>query len=115
MKEVPIPFVNRKRGKLKLTKNEILGMARSLFASKDQTTQKMREYSPKLVFTYIQPETNSLDTIIIVASGLTVTVAIAFLAYKFSKRHTRKTRHHKTRSKSHLKRRQRVDVHTATT
>jgi len=103
MKEVPIPFVNRKGGKSKLTKNEILGMVRSLFASKDQTNPEMREYNPKLVFTYIQPETKSLDTIIIVALGLTVTVAIAFLAYKFSKRHTRKTRHHKARSKSHLR------------
>jgi len=82
------------------------GIARSLFASKDQTTPEMREYSPQLVFTYTQPEANSLDTIIIVASALTLTVVIAFLAYKFSKRHTRKTRHHKARSKSHLRRRQ---------
>ncbi|TET18730.1 hypothetical protein E3J74_08975 [Candidatus Bathyarchaeota archaeon] len=115
MKEVPIPFVNRKRGKSKLTKNEILGMAPSLFASKDQTNPEMREYSPKLVFTYTKTETKSLDTIIIVASGLTVTIVIAFLAYKFSKRHKTKTRHHKTRSKSHLRGRQRVDVCTATT
>jgi hypothetical protein len=71
------------------------GIARSLYASKDQTTQEMLEYSPQLVFTYLEPKANSLDTIIKVASGLTVTVAIVFLAYKLSKRHTRKKRHQK--------------------
>ena len=85
------------------------GLAR--FASKDQPT----EYSPQLVFTYTETETNSPDIIIIVALGLTVTVAIVFLAYKLSKRHTRKIRHHKARSKSHRKRRQRVDVRRAAT
>lgn len=95
-------------------KDTLEGPARSLFASKDQTPQD-REYSPQLVFTYTKTETNSLDIIIIVASGLTATAIIVFLAYKLSKRHKTKTRHHKTRSKSHLRRRQRVDVRTATT
>ena len=67
--------------------------ARSLYASKDQTTQEMREYSPQLLFTYLEPQTNPLDIPIKVALGLTVTVAIAFLAYKFSKRRTRKKWH----------------------
>jgi len=62
------------------------------FASKDQTTQEFREYSPQLVFTYLEPQTNPLDILSKVALGLTVTVAIAFLAYKFSKTHTRKKR-----------------------
>ena len=72
------------------------GQALSRYASKDQTTQEMREYSPQLVFTYLEPNTNSLDTIIKVALGLTVAVAIAFLAYKFSNRHTRKRWHRKS-------------------
>lgn len=87
-------------------KDTLEGTARSFFASKDQTTQEMHEYSPQLAFTYTETETNPLDTIIIVALGLTVTVAIVFLAYKFSKRHKTKTRHHKARSKLHLRRRQ---------
>ena len=71
------------------------GTARSLYASKDQTTQEMRGYSPQLVFTYLEPKANSMDTITKVALGLTATVAIAFLAYKLSKRRTRKKRHQK--------------------
>lgn len=66
------------------------GIALSRFASKDQTTQEMQEYSPQLVFTYLEPEADSMDIIIEVALGLTATVVIAFLAYKFSKRHKRK-------------------------
>jgi len=60
------------------------------FASKDQTTQEMREYSPQLVFTYLEPQTNPLDIPTKVALGLLVIVAIAFIAYNLSKRHTRK-------------------------
>jgi len=71
------------------------GTARSLYASKDQKTQEMLEYSPQLVFTYLEPKVNSMDTITKVALGLTATVAIAFLAYKLSKRRTRKKRHQK--------------------
>ena len=71
------------------------GTALSRFASKDQTTGEMRGYSPQLVFTYLEPKANSMDTIIKVALGLTATVAIAFLAYKLSKRRTRKKRHQK--------------------
>jgi len=70
--------------------NTLGGMALSRFASKDQTTQEMREYSPQMVFTYLEPETDSRDIIIKVAVGLTAIVVIAFLAYKFSKRHKRK-------------------------
>jgi len=68
------------------------GMALSRFASKDQTTQEMREYSPQLVFTYVEHEADSRDIIIKAALGLTAIVVIAFLAYKFSKRHKRKKR-----------------------
>lgn len=68
------------------------GIARSFYASKDQTTPEMREYSPQLVFTYLEPQTDSSNTPIKVALGLMVTVAIVFLAYKFSKRYTRKKR-----------------------
>ena len=71
------------------------GTARSLYASKDQTTQEMRGYSPQLVFTYLEPKANSMDTITKVALGLTATAAIACLAYKLSKRRTRKKRHQK--------------------
>ena len=71
------------------------GIALSRFASKDQTFQEMREYSPQLVFTYLEPKANSMDTITKVALGLTATAAIAFLAYKLSKRRTRKKRHQK--------------------
>jgi hypothetical protein len=71
------------------------GTALSRFASKDQTTEEMRGYSPQLVFTYLEPQANSMDTITKVALGLTATVAIAFLAYKLSKRRTRKKRHQK--------------------
>jgi len=71
------------------------GTARSLYASKDQTTREMREYSPQLVFTYLESEADSRGIIIEVALGLTATVAIAFLAYKLSKRRTRKKRHQK--------------------
>ncbi len=70
------------------------------FASKDQTSPERREYSPQLVFTYLEPKANFTNTLIIVASVLTVTVAIAFLAYKFSKRRTPKTRHRKARAHS---------------
>jgi hypothetical protein len=73
----------------------LAGTAASLYASKDQTTQEMREYSPQLVFTYLEPKANSLDTITKVALGLTATAAIAFLAYKLSKRRTRKKQHQK--------------------
>ncbi|MDH5450928.1 MAG: DNRLRE domain-containing protein [Candidatus Bathyarchaeota archaeon] len=86
-------------------KDPLEGPARSLFASKDQTPQD-REYSPQLAFTYGETETNSPDITIIVAIGLTATVAIIFLAWKFSERHKTKTRHRKIRSKSHLRRRQ---------
>jgi hypothetical protein len=68
------------------------GTALSRFASKDQ---EWLEYSPQLVFTYLEPKANSMDTITKVALGLTATVAIAFLAYKLSKRRTRKKRHQK--------------------
>ena len=71
------------------------GTARSLYASKDQKTQEWLEYSPQLVFTYLEPKANSMDTITKVALGLTATVAIAFLAYKLSKRRTRKKRRQK--------------------
>jgi hypothetical protein len=70
--------------------NTLGGTALSRFASKDQTTQEMREYSPQLVFTYLKPEADSRNIIIEVALGLTATVVITFLVYKFSKRHTRK-------------------------
>ncbi len=88
-------------------KDPLEGTARALFASKDQTTQEMREYSPQLVFTYLEhePEAKSVDIIIIVALGLAVTVVIVFLAWKFSKRHKTKTQHRKMRSKSHLRQR----------
>jgi len=88
----------KKTEKITLTlevEDQLEGTARSLYASKDQTTQEMLEYSPQLVFTYLKPKANSPDTIIIVASGLMVTVAIVFLAYKLSKRGTRKKRHQK--------------------
>lgn len=65
------------------------GIARSRYASKDQSDGG-QEFSPQLVFTYLEPQTNPLDIPTKVALGLTVTVAIAFLAYKFSKRRTRK-------------------------
>jgi hypothetical protein len=68
------------------------GTASSLFASKDQ---EFLEYNPQLIFTYLEAEANSLDTITIVALGLAVTVAIVFLAYKLSKRRTRKKQHQK--------------------
>jgi hypothetical protein len=71
------------------------GTAASLYASKDQTTQEMRGYSPQLVFTYLEPKANSMDTITKVTLGLTATVAIAFLAYELSKRRTRKKRRQK--------------------
>ena len=71
------------------------GTALSRYSSKDQTAQEMREYSPQLVFTYVEPNANSMDMIIKVALGLTAAVAIAFLAYKLSKRRTRKKRHQK--------------------
>lgn len=70
------------------------GMAR--FASKDQ---QWREYSPELVFIYLEPKANSVDTRIMVASGLMATVAILFLAYKLLKSPTRKTRPHKVRAR----------------
>ncbi len=72
------------------------GIARSRFASKDQD---MPELGPQLVFTYLEPKADSLDPIIIVASGLAVIVAVALIAYKFSKRPTRKTRRRKARPK----------------
>lgn len=78
-------------------KDPLEGMARSLYASRDQPTQEMREYSPQLVFAYLEPKANSLGTIIILASGLTVTIAIVFLAYKFSKRRKQKTQRRKGR------------------
>jgi len=68
------------------------GVALSRFASKDQTTQEMREYSPQLVFTYLEPQTNPLDIPIKVTLGLTVIGAIIFLTYKFSKGRTLKKR-----------------------
>ena len=68
------------------------GVARSLYASKDQTTQERREYSPQLVFTYLEPQTNPLDIPIKVTLGLTVIGAIMFFTYKFSKRRTLKKR-----------------------
>jgi hypothetical protein len=71
------------------------GTARSLYASKDQTIQEMLKYSPQLVFTYLEPKANSMDTITKVALGLMVSVAIVFLAYKLSKRRTRKKLHQK--------------------
>jgi len=71
------------------------GTARSLYASKDQNNSGDAGYSPQLVFTYLEPKVNSMDTITKVALGLTATVAIAFLAYKLSKRRTRKKRHQK--------------------
>lgn len=71
------------------------GTAASVYASKDQKTQEWLKYSPQLVFTYLEPKANSLDTITKVALGLTATAAIAFLAYKLSKRRTRKKRHQK--------------------
>jgi hypothetical protein len=86
-------------------KDTLEGPARSLFASKDQAPQDL-EYSPQLVFTYTETETNSPDTTIIVAIGLIVTAAIIFLVYMFIKRPKTKTRHRKMRSKSHLRRRQ---------
>ena len=67
----------------------------SRYASKDQKIQEWLEYSPQLVFTYLEPNANSIDTITKAALGLTATVAIAFLAYKLSKRRTRKKRHQK--------------------
>lgn len=69
--------------------------ALSRYASKDQTAQQMRDYSPQLVFTYVETKADSMDIIIKVALGLTATVATAFLAYKLSKRRTRKKRHQK--------------------
>ena len=83
-------------------KDTLEGTAHSLFASKDQTPQGL-EYSPQLAFTYTETETNSPDIIIIVASGLTATAIIAFLAYKLSKRRKTKTRYRKIGSKSHLR------------
>jgi hypothetical protein len=62
------------------------------FASKDQTSPEMRDYSLQLVFTYLEPQTNPLDIPTKVALGLTVTVVIVFLAYKFSNKQTRKKR-----------------------
>lgn len=75
-------------------KDQLQGTALSLFASKDQKTT-LREYSPQLVFTHLEPKANSLDIIIKVASGLTATAVIVFLAYKLSKKRTRKKRHQK--------------------
>jgi hypothetical protein len=72
------------------------GIARSRFASKDQD---MPKYTPQLVFTYLEPKADSLDPIILVASGLAVIVAVALIAYKFSRRTPRKTRHRKARPK----------------
>jgi len=69
------------------------GTAASLYTSKDQKIQEWLKYSPQLVFTYLEPNANSMDTIIKVTLGLTVSVVIAFLTYKLSKRRTRKKRH----------------------
>jgi hypothetical protein len=77
------------------------GVARALYASKDQTTQEWLEYSPQLVFTYIEPEVNSPDITIMVALGLTAAVAIALLTYTFSKRRTRKKRHTRRKAAMH--------------
>lgn len=78
---------------LTLEVEEPLGeTAYSLYASKDQTTQEMREYSPQLVFTYLEPQINPLDIPTKVALGLMVIIVAIFLAYKFSKRQTRKKR-----------------------
>lgn len=67
------------------------GMALSRFASKDQPWQ---EYSPRLVFTYLnsESETDPLDIPVKVAIGLAATVTIVFLGIRFSKRHTKKKR-----------------------
>ncbi len=80
-------------------KDPLEGSARSFYASKDQATQEMREYSPQLTFIYLDTKTdsldtktNSLDTIIKVAFGLAVTGAVIFLAYKLSKKNSRKRR-----------------------
>ena len=78
------------------------GTARSLFASKDHIYED--EY-PQLVFVYAEPEENSTDITVVVAYGLVVTATVVFLAYWFIRRHKRKTRRHKSRSKSHVKRR----------
>jgi len=71
------------------------GTAASLYASKDQKTQEWLKYSPQLVFTYLEPNANSIDTITKAALGLTATVAIALLAYKLLKRRTRKKQRQK--------------------
>ena len=67
----------------------------SRYASKDQKIQEWFEYSPQLVFTYLEPNANSIDTITKAALGLTATVAIALLAYKLLKRRTRKKQRQK--------------------
>ena len=82
------------------------GIAVSLFASKDQTTQGSLEYRPQLVLTYTEPEPPPQDTnIIIIALGLAAAVIVIFLVYRFSKRRQRRTRLHKKRLKPHHKER----------
>ena len=71
------------------------GTAASLYTSKDQKIQEWLKYSPQLVFTYGASNANSVDTIIKVTLGLTVTVAIAFLAYRLLQKRTRKKWHRK--------------------
>jgi len=77
------------------------GVARALYASKDQTTQEWLEYSPQLVFTYLEPEANSPDITIMVALGLAVAIVIALLTYTLSKRRTRKRRHARRKASKH--------------
>ena len=76
------------------------GSALSWFASKDQTAQDRLEFSPQLVFAYLEPETGSNDTIVILVVGLMITATTAFVTYRFLTRGARKTRHRKARTRS---------------